>query len=60
MNMGMKLEMSLRNHNLALNAQFNMVEVLETEIKSKMHSDMTLETLSQMFSLFKFILTWKG
>ncbi|XP_075507983.1 uncharacterized protein LOC142544833 [Primulina tabacum] len=53
MNMRMKPGTPVRDHMLALIAQFNMAEVLGAEIKSETQVDMALETLPEMFSQFK-------
>ncbi|KAK6139022.1 hypothetical protein DH2020_027233 [Rehmannia glutinosa] len=53
MNMCMKLGTPVRDHMLALIAQFNVAEVLGAELESETHVDMTLETLPEMFSQFK-------
>ncbi|KAK6147504.1 hypothetical protein DH2020_018416 [Rehmannia glutinosa] len=49
-NMRMKPGTPVRDHMLALIAQFNVVEVLGAEIKSETQVDMALETLPEMFS----------
>ncbi|KAI3471446.1 hypothetical protein Pfo_031193, partial [Paulownia fortunei] len=53
MNMRMKPGTPVRDHMLALIAQFNVAEVLGAEIKSETQVDMALETLPEMFSQFK-------
>ncbi|XP_073045616.1 uncharacterized protein [Primulina eburnea] len=50
MNMRMKPRTPVRDHMLALIAQFNVAEVLGAEIKSETQVDMALETLPEMFS----------
>jgi hypothetical protein len=51
--MHMKLGTPVRDYILELIAQFNIAEVLGTEIKSETQVDMALETLPEMFSQFK-------
>ena len=48
--MRMKPGTPVRDHMLALIAQFNVAEVLGAEIKAETQVDMALETLPEMFS----------